>query len=231
MRKVVRFAVIGEGRDEHGVSATGPSLHDLDSKALQGALVTIVSRLLRERFGQDPRPVRWVPPLPGRAKRALAPGELLTNENYLHRFLEGLLRPVRLTPSSQVGVEFVVLSVDLELRDAFERSRRNLRDEVAQRTIPLVFEPELEILFVQGKEALEDAVGLPRRKSMPPGRSGDLKSSLSRWLATYAPNGDRLSADLRSRVARHLDISPTSPLEQLGPWRDLVRRLEALLSS
>ena len=46
----VRFAVIGEGPDEHGHSSRGPDLAPLSSDCLRGCLVTLVLRILAERF-------------------------------------------------------------------------------------------------------------------------------------------------------------------------------------
>ncbi len=230
MKRIVRFAVVGEGRDEHGCYARGPAFRALPSGTLQGALVTIVSRLMRERFACEPQPVAWSIPRFSRLGPDPIPSKILSDGNHLPRFLENLFCPIRLEPDPPRPLDLVILSVDAEYKDRFTRACGALRPEIAARTVPLVFEPELEVLLVQGKEALEDAYGIPRCRTTPPGSHGDLKVRLEEWRSRYAPRERRIDAARKTSIARHLNISPGSSLEDLAVWSDLTERLRAILS-
>ena len=160
MQAPVRFAVVGEGKDEHGVSFRGPMLRPLPEDALRGGLVTLVERLLRERFGRHALPLSWLAPTKNRYSHPPAGAELLVDENLLLRLLDSLLRPIRRSPESWPAAEFVVLSVDFEQKRAFERTVGRIPQELQDRVIPLVFEPEFEVLFTCCQEPLEAACGL-----------------------------------------------------------------------
>ena len=230
MKEVVRFAVVGEGRDEHGQYARGPALRELPVGSLQGALVTLVSRLMRERFGRKPQPVAWSLPRLSRLGSDPIPSKILSDGNHLPRFLDNLFRPIPLAPDPPKPLDLVILSVDAEYRDRFTRACAVLRPEIAARTIPLVFEPELEVLLVQGKEALEDAYGIPRCQTAPPGRHGDLKARLEEWRGQFAPQERRIDAAKKTLIAQFLEVRPGCRLEDLTVWTDLTRRLGAILS-
>lgn len=230
MRRTVRFAVVGEGRDEHGFSAKGPSLRELPAGSLQGALVTLVSRLLRERFGLTPQPVAWSPPRLSHLGADYSPSKIVSDVNYLPRLLDNLFCPIRMEPHHPHPLDLVVLSVDSEYKHSFTRACRVLRPEIAARTISLVFEPELEVLLVQGKEALEDAYGIPRCQTKPPAREGNLKARLEEWRGQYAPKEPKLDAAAKTRIAGFLKISPGTSLEELAVWTVLTQRLEEILT-
>lgn len=221
----VRFAVIGEGKDEHGHSRQGPLLAPLGQRALRGALVTVVERLLRERFGLSPVPVAWSPPLVDWRGQPLASTAILVHDQALARLVDSLLRPVQRIPSGQVAAHLVVLSVDLQYKGAFESAVGRIPEELARRVIPIVFDPELEVLLASSKEPLEDACGLPRCSSSVPERRADLKESLKSWLVRHA-RVEVLSAEFRQRVAAHLDLKPGSYLDDVPSFRGLIAGLE-----
>ncbi|MBW8875263.1 MAG: hypothetical protein JF614_09900 [Acidobacteria bacterium] len=224
MREPVRFAVVGEGRDEHGASSQGPLLSPLPKNALRGGLVTLVERLLLERFGRAAVPVGWLAPVRNRWSQPPKAVELLADENLLARLLNELLRPAKRSPPSWPAAELVVLSVDGDRVQAFKRALSRVSRELQDRIIPLVFEPEFEVLFTCGKEPLEDACGLPRCSSVHPERQGDLKRCLERWLQRYG-GGRPLDARLRQEIAMHLDVGLESPLKEVPAFRKLIASL------
>lgn len=226
----VRFAVIGEGRDEHGESSRGPMLYPLAEGTLQGGLVTLVARILHERCGRVARPVGWLPPVRDRWSRPANSRELLADGNLLTRLLNSLLRPVRRSPEASTAVELVVLSVDCDRKGAFEKAVKQIPEELKDRVVPLVFEPEFEVLFTCCKKPLEDACGLPRCSTKPPDRQGDLKQCLQKWLGSYA-DGRLLDTKLRQDIARRLDLGSGSPLQEVPTFRELVARLEGWRTS
>jgi hypothetical protein len=225
MPRPTRFVVVGEGRDEHGACAKGPNLHTLREGELCGAIVTLVGRLLLERLGQHGEVLCWVPEASlssgGRPVPPASPAETLVSEYLLPRFLGKLLNPVRLSTNELLAADFVVLCVDSELEERFLRTVSRLAPDLKDRTVPVVFQPEMEILLVQSKGPLEAAVRIPSCTSTPPSQEGDLKESLEVWLATYAP-GCALNAELRQTIARHLDLSERSPLNTMAAWVSLV---------
>jgi hypothetical protein len=152
---------------------------------------------------------------------------MLKDEGLLGLFLVQLLQPVSTLPESPAAPDFVVLASDGDHRIKFERAV----DRVSQhhhptKVLSIVFEPELEVLFLQGKEPLEDALGLPRCSSGHPApRAPDSKSELKRWLSRFGPNAT-LDARLRERIASKLDLSDHSPLVALPSYRQLLADLE-----
>jgi hypothetical protein len=118
----------------------------------------------------------------------------------------------------------VVLSVDWDRRQAFGRAMSRIPQELQDRIIPLIFEPELEVLFTRSKEPLEDACGLPRCSSGHPERQGDLKQCLGKWLQRYG-GGRQLDASLRQDIAKHLDVGSESPLQEVPAFQNLIARL------
>lgn len=226
MLNPVRFAVIGEGRDEHGISSKGPNRHPLPNGALLGGLITLVKRTLHERCGRAAIPVGWLAPPRNRYSQPPKPVELLADGNLLTGLLNELLRPVRRSPEAWPAVELVVLSVDKDGREErFEKAVRQIPEELRDRVVPLVFEPELEVLFTCSKEPLEDACGLPRCTTAHPERQGDLKRCLERWLHRYA-NGRPLDSKLRQDIAEHLDLGADSRIQEVEAFRELTMRLE-----
>jgi hypothetical protein len=225
MREPVRFAVIGEGRDEHGSSAQGPMLRPLPEGSLWGGLVTLVARALRERCGRVALPVGWLPPVRDRRSQRPKAVELLADGNLLTCLLNSLLRPVRRSPGGSSAVDLVVLSVDKEKKTAFEKAFRQVPVELLDRVVPLVFEPEFEVLFTCCKKPLEDACGLPRCSTTPPDHQGDLKECLGKWLHHHAA-GRQLDTRLRQDIARHLDLEAGSPLQEVLAFRELIAGLE-----
>ncbi len=228
MLEPVRFAVVGEGPNEHGGSdKMGVALAALP-KSAQGALVALVMRILAERYGRAGQPVCWVRPIRNRSGQRPKAVDLLLDEYLLSRLLDNLLRPVVLLPPSRLAVEFVVLSVDGDKKERFtriaERSIQALPQELQERVITLVFEPMLEVLFICCKEPLEDACGRQRCSSKPPERQGDFKQCLKDWLRRYGEGHD-FNTKFLQKVASHLDVGPASPLQEVPAFQKLCARL------
>ncbi len=221
----VRFAVVGEGRDEHGLCGAGPNLHALPQDALRGVIVTLVHRLLSEWFDRRGEAVCWLlEPSRSSGGKPIPPGgppETLVSENRLPRLLDRLLNPIRTTGSQLLPADFVVLCVDDEHRDGFGRTISRLRPDLRQRAIPVVFEPEMEILLVQCKEPLEQAVGIPLCTSIPPCKDGDLKDCLKQWLRNHAP-GHTLDAKLRQTIASYVSLDRSAALCGIRAWVQLT---------
>ena len=220
----MRFVVLGEGIDEHGRCGKGPDLMPLREGSFQGSIVTLVRRLLRERHGIHAIPLCWTPVdrrHQGRPGPPPSAGEILSDENLLPRFLEKLLCPVARNANQRAEADFVVLSCDLELEDRFLRAVARVRAELRSRVISIVFDPELEVLFVQSKRPLEAMYGLRNCSTLPPTRLGDLKQSLQAWIRSYAPNA-RLDGEFRERVARELSFEELSGVPS---WQTLEESL------
>jgi hypothetical protein len=164
----------------------------------------------------------------GRFAPPPAPHEILTDENLLASFLTKLLEPIRRAPVTPLPADFVVLAVDGDLRERFSRAVGRLRPELRRRTVAACFEPEIEVLLVQSKEPLEDAVGRPRCTSDAPSTVGDLKESLRHWLARFG-QGRTLNARTREDIAAVLDISENSYLSAVGAWASLVTAIRRAL--
>ena len=186
--------------------------------------MTLVERLLTERFGFRCEAVRWLPvESSAKARRGPPPSprDILSDENLLPRFLEKLLRPVRRNSNDLVGVDLVVLTVDADLAANFSRAVNRLRLELRRRTAAVCFEPELEVLLVQSKTPLESAVGVPHCSTEAPSRTGDLKVSLRDWVTRFG-RGRVLDAQFRQEVARYLDVSANSHLCSIPCWLTLT---------
>lgn len=224
MATALRVVVVGEGPDEHGETARGPDLQPICAGWKEGALVTLVRRTLTERFNRASEPLCWATPIPSRTSRHLSPAELLMDRNCLPMFLRKLLDPLRREPETRHPADLVILSMDGDKRTAFERALACVLSDLRDRVIPVVFEPEFEVLFTRSKHPLEKAFGLQPCSTQPPRREGDLKTSLEEWLRQNK-NGRRLDCGLRQEIARHLDVSPGSELEEVRGWRVLVEGL------
>jgi hypothetical protein len=191
----------------------------------------LVSRILAERFATPGQALTWAAvdrAAHGRFGPPPAPYEILTDGNLLASLLTKLLQPIRRAPVTPLPADFVVLAVDGELRDRFCRAVGKLRPELRHRTVAACFEPEVEVLLIQSKEPLEDAVGRPRCTSDAPSTVGDLKESLRRWLARFG-QGRILDARTREDIAAVLDISDNSYLSAVDAWVSLVTAIRRAL--
>jgi hypothetical protein len=124
-------------------------------------------------------------------------------------------------------VDLVVLSVDSDREHSFCRAIDRLPEHLKRKIVPIVFEPELEMLFVQSKGPLEAAVGIPACTSHPPEITGDPKAALRAWMGSYA-GGRALDSLLRQRIAECLDVGEDSQLLSVLAWQRLVDGLMRL---
>lgn len=227
MSSIVRFAVLGEGPNEHGQCNDGPNLASLCDGRLRGSLVTLVERALKQLLGRQCETLCWVLPdrrYLGQLGPPPSPTAVLTHGNLLLPFLYSLLHPVRLTPEGPKSADLVVLSVDSENAGSFTKAVDGLPSELRRRTVPLVIEPELEILFIQSKGPLEKAIGIPACSSQQPSRTGKPKDCLRDWLKSYG-GGQEPKTKFLQKVAWQLNVGEDSELKAVPAWTKLVKGL------
>lgn len=233
MAPVLRYAVLGEGRDEHGLSANGPDYRTLSAPALQGCLVVLVARLLTERFGQSCEALRWLPvdrSQVGRRGPPPSPREILCSENLLARFLNKVLFPIQREPPTLARADFVVLASDEQIATSVTRAVGRLTGTLRGRVVPVFFTPEMEVLFIQAKQPLEAVMGLAQCTSQPPATRDDPKECLRGWLHEYGA-GRLLDARMLEDTACHLDLGSNSYLNGVEGWRQLVEGLQTFVNT